>query len=86
MASLNDDSGYGGSIAGESQIGPADLNEWHAGLMEDRPTPSNTPVLPGDLNDGLFSLMLALRDKKHADYAIAEQGKQIVASHVHQLL
>jgi mitofusin len=67
MASLNNDSGYGGSIAGESQMGPADLSGWHAGLMEDRPTPSNTPVLPGELNEGLFSLTLALRDKKHAD-------------------
>ncbi|EDN05882.1 conserved hypothetical protein [Histoplasma mississippiense (nom. inval.)] len=41
MASLNSDSGYGGSIMGES----AD------GLMEDRPTPSHTPVLPGQFNE-----------------------------------
>ncbi|KAL2371161.1 mitofusin [Blastomyces gilchristii SLH14081] len=58
MASLNHDSGYGGSIMGES----AD------GLMGDRPTPSHTPVVPGQLNEA------------------AEHERQIVASHVHQLL
>ncbi|EER38763.1 transmembrane GTPase fzo1 [Histoplasma capsulatum H143] len=58
MASLNSDSGYGGSIMGES----AD------GLMEDRPTPSHTPVLPGQFNEA------------------AEHERQVVASHVHQLL
>lgn len=42
MASLNNDSGYGGSIAGDSMDG------FHSALMEDRPTPSSTPrMLPG---------------------------------------
>lgn len=45
MASLNHDSGYGGSVMGESADG------YRAGLMEDRPTPSHTPVLPGQFND-----------------------------------
>ncbi|PGH32783.1 mitofusin [[Emmonsia] crescens] len=62
MASLNHDSGYGGSVMGESADG------YRAGLMEDRPTPSHTPVLPGQFNDA------------------AEHERQVVASHVHQLL
>ncbi|OJD13453.1 hypothetical protein AJ78_06087 [Emergomyces pasteurianus Ep9510] len=45
MASLNHDSGYGGSIMGES------LDGYPSGLMEDRPTPSHTPVLPGQFNE-----------------------------------
>ncbi|KAL1998351.1 hypothetical protein VTN02DRAFT_6358 [Thermoascus thermophilus] len=65
MASLNQDSGYGGSIAGDSAV---DRGSWHSGLMEDRPTPKHTPTLPGEFNPA------------------AEQEKQVVASHVHQLL
>ncbi|KAK2798626.1 hypothetical protein FQN50_008784 [Emmonsiellopsis sp. PD_5] len=62
MASLNNDSGYGGSIMGDGTEG------YSVGLMEDRPTPSHTPVHAGQFN------------------AAAEHEKQVVASHVHQLL
>ena len=48
MASLNNDSGYGGSIAGGSDINAG--SGWRAGLMEDRPTPVHTPTLPGQWN------------------------------------
>lgn len=48
MASLNNDSGYGGSIAGGSDISAG--AGWRAGLMEDRPTPIHTPSLPGEWN------------------------------------
>jgi mitofusin len=49
MNALNQDSGYGGSIAGDSLI--EDHNShWQAGLLEDRPTPSHTPILPGEIN------------------------------------
>jgi mitofusin len=68
MASLNNDSGYGGSIAGESQTGAVDLDGWQAGLMEDRPTPSNTPVLPAQLSDGLFSLAFGLQERNALIY------------------
>ncbi|EFR04687.1 transmembrane GTPase fzo1 [Nannizzia gypsea CBS 118893] len=45
MSTLHQDSGYGGSVIdGSSDIGS---ESWQAGLMEDRPTPSHTPVGPG---------------------------------------
>ncbi|PGH27659.1 hypothetical protein AJ80_00673 [Polytolypa hystricis UAMH7299] len=44
IAALNQDSGYGGSIAGDGVDG------YHAGLLEDRPTPVHTPLLPGQTN------------------------------------
>lgn len=49
MASLNHDSGYGGSIAGDSARSDSNV-AWRAGLMEDRPTPSHTPTRPGEWN------------------------------------
>ncbi|KAJ5508641.1 hypothetical protein N7527_010784 [Penicillium freii] len=65
MTSLNQDSGYGGSIADTEE----DANSaWRAGLMEDRPTPVHTPTRPGEWNPA------------------AEHEKQVVASHVSQLL
>lgn len=66
MASLNDDSGYGGSIAGDSAANGE--SQWRSGLMQDRPTPRHTPTLPGEWNPA------------------AEHERQIVASHVHQLM
>ncbi|KAJ5178177.1 uncharacterized protein N7500_000876 [Penicillium coprophilum] len=65
MTSLNQDSGYGGSIA-DTEEDPS--SAWRAGLMEDRPTPVHTPTRPGEWNPA------------------AEHEKQIVASHVSQLL
>ncbi|KAJ5186771.1 hypothetical protein N7449_009765 [Penicillium cf. viridicatum] len=65
MTSLNQDSGYGGSVADTEE----DANSaWRAGLMEDRPTPVHTPTRPGEWNPA------------------AEHEKQVVASHVSQLL
>jgi mitofusin 2 len=54
MASLGQDSGYGGSVAGDglTDIGPS----WRAGLLEDRETPSHTPTFPGELNSAGMSL------------------------------
>lgn len=40
MHSLNQDSGYGGSIAGDS----SHLHEWHDGMMEDKPTTSRGQI------------------------------------------
>ncbi|EZF29100.1 hypothetical protein H109_00110 [Trichophyton interdigitale MR816] len=49
MSTLHEDSGYGGSIIdGNSDIGS---ESWQAGLMEDRPTPSHTPVGPGYMSN-----------------------------------
>ncbi|KAJ5101940.1 hypothetical protein NUU61_004162 [Penicillium alfredii] len=68
MASLNHDSGYGSSIAGDSAMGADAHASWHADLMEDRPTPAHTPTRPGEWNPAV------------------EHERQVVASHVHQLL
>lgn len=45
-AMLDDDSGYGGSVADGSSANSG----WHPGITEDRPTPSHTPMLPGETN------------------------------------
>lgn len=84
MASLNQDSGYGGSIAGDSAV---DRGSWHSGLMEDRPTPKHTPTLPGEFNPAGLYLSCPAISVQHADSVFAaEHEKQVVASHVHQLL
>lgn len=48
MTYLNEDSGYGGSTVGDEFRDSTEA--WHAGLMEDRPTPMHTPILPGQSN------------------------------------
>lgn len=50
MTSLNQDSGYGGSIADGSAMEGDSSAAWRAGLMEDRPTPIHTPTRPGEWN------------------------------------
>ncbi|KAH0547605.1 hypothetical protein FGG08_000330 [Glutinoglossum americanum] len=51
-AMLENDSGYGGSIAGDSITGTGQHGGgWHPGLTEDMPTPSHTPVLMGETNE-----------------------------------
>lgn len=50
IASLNQDSGYGGSIADDSAMEGDSSAAWRAGLMEDRPTPIHTPTRPGEYN------------------------------------
>ncbi|KAF2838365.1 hypothetical protein M501DRAFT_936356 [Patellaria atrata CBS 101060] len=44
MAMIDQDSGYGGSVADGEGL----ARGWHPGITEDRPTPSHTPVLPGE--------------------------------------
>ena len=43
---LDEDSGYGGSITGDDDMG----NAWHSGMAQDRFTPEHTPVRPGESN------------------------------------
>ncbi|KAJ5587506.1 uncharacterized protein N7459_003271 [Penicillium hispanicum] len=50
MASLNNDSGYGGSMADDHAVDGDSSAAWRAGLMEDRPTPVHTPTRPGEWN------------------------------------
>ncbi|CAL5870836.1 uncharacterized protein PFLUO_LOCUS5077 [Penicillium psychrofluorescens] len=68
MTSLNQDSGYGGSIGSTADVMDGDGEDWRAGLLEDRPTPAHTPTRPGEWNPA------------------SEHERQVVASHVHQLL
>ncbi|KAF9893250.1 mitofusin [Aspergillus nanangensis] len=68
MASLNQDSGYGGSMASGSMLDGEAGGGWPSELMMDRPTPAHTPTRPGEWNPA------------------AEHERQVVASHVHQLL
>jgi mitofusin len=64
MASLNQDSGYGGSIAGDNADG--DIQDWRAGLLEDRPTPAHTPTHPGE-----YSLAGMLSDIWNQDNVVS---------------
>jgi mitofusin len=61
MASLNNDSGYGGSIASGSDFDAS--AGWRAGLMEDRPTPMHTPTLPGEWNPAGSLTSFSWRDE-----------------------
>ncbi|MCJ1388154.1 mitofusin [Xylographa bjoerkii] len=50
IASLDDDSGYGGSITGDSYTNDGSARGWHPGLTHDMPTPSHTPTVMGEDN------------------------------------
>jgi GTP-binding protein EngB required for normal cell division len=61
---LDEDSGYGGSIAdGESMA-----SGWHPGLSYDRPTPSHTPTLPGEHNPAAENERRVLASHVHQLY------------------
>lgn len=48
MASLDNDSGYGGSISDDSYVNDGSLRGWHPGITPDLPTPAYTSALPGE--------------------------------------
>lgn len=50
MASLENDSGYGGSITDDSHIHDGSARAWHPGITRDLPTPSHTPTVMGQSN------------------------------------
>ena len=50
MASLDDDSGYGGSIADDGHTNDGSARAWHPGITRDLPTPSHTPTVMGESN------------------------------------
>ena len=62
VAMLDDDSGYGGSLADGESLSRG----WHPGLTNDRPTPSHTPVLPGGNNPSgtHIQLIIIILDRK----------------------
>lgn len=63
MASLNNDSGYGGSISSGSVRDDDGGAGWQAGLMEDRPTPLHTPTHPGQWNPAGLSPVKLLANR-----------------------
>lgn len=50
MASLENDSGYGGSIMDDSHTHDGSARAWHPGITRDLPTPSHTPMVMGQSN------------------------------------
>ena len=68
MASLDNDSGYGGSIAGDSYTNDGSLGSWHPGLTEDRPTPMHTPTRPGEYNPAAENERRVLASHVHQLY------------------
>ena len=50
IASLDDDSGYGGSVADGSYSNDGSARGWLPGLTRDLPTPSHTPTMMGESN------------------------------------
>ncbi|KAI9775551.1 MAG: mitofusin [Geoglossum umbratile] len=65
-AMLENDSGYGGSVAGDPIAGAGQPGGgWHPGLTEDMPTPSHTPVLMGETNEASENERRALASHVH---------------------
>ncbi|KAI1935208.1 mitofusin [Ophidiomyces ophidiicola] len=82
ITSLNQDSGYG-SVIGDAYRDSAEA--WHAGLMEDRPTPAHTPILPGHSHlSGRYS-EYGLLSVSVPNTATAQNEKLVFANHIHQL-
>ena len=50
MATLDNDSGYGGSIADDNYTNDGSVRGWHPGITQDLPTPSHTPTVMGESN------------------------------------
>lgn len=61
QAILDQDSGYGGSIAGDED----GSNSWHSSLSQDRFTPEHTPVRPGESNAASENERRALASHVH---------------------
>ncbi|KAK4691964.1 hypothetical protein P7C71_g5150, partial [Lecanoromycetidae sp. Uapishka_2] len=50
MSTLDNDSGYGGSIADDTYSNDGSSKGWHLGETRDLPTPAHTPTLRGETN------------------------------------
>ncbi|MCJ1377061.1 mitofusin [Xylographa soralifera] len=68
IASLDDDSGYGGSITGDSYINDGSVRGWHPGLIHDMPTPSHTPTVMGEDNPAAENERRVLASHVHQLY------------------
>src|SRR5271154_3506579 len=67
IAELEHDSGYG-SMMGDGQGTSGDMRAWHDELLQDRPTPAHTPVLPGETNSAAESERKILASHVHQLY------------------
>ena len=68
ISTLDHDSGYGGSIAGESYSNDGSSKGWHPGLTPDLPTPAHTPTLPGENNPASENERRVLASHIHQSY------------------
>ncbi|MCJ1478843.1 mitofusin [Lambiella insularis] len=68
IASLDDDSGYGGSMAGDSYTNDGSARGWHPGLTHDLPTPAHTPTLMGETNPAAENERRVLASHVHQLY------------------
>ena len=68
MATLDNDSGYGGSIAGDSHVSEGSARGWNPGLTYDLPTPSHTPTLLGESNAASEHEKQVLASHVHQQY------------------
>lgn len=68
IASLEEDSGYGGSIAGDSYTNDGSARGWHPGLTHDLPTPAHTPTQMGESNPAAENERRVLASHVHQLY------------------
>lgn len=68
MAMMDNDSGYGTSVSGDSYTNDGAVRGWHPGLTEDRPTPTLTPRVPGEYNPAVENERKILAGHVHQLY------------------
>ena len=68
MASLDNDSGYGTAHDDDSYTNDGIVRGWHPGLTEDRPMPSHTPTLRGEINPAAENERKVLAGHVHQMY------------------
>lgn len=74
MSMLDQDSGYGGSIVDGDTSG----RTWHPTIVEDRPTPPPTPILPGGTGSAEHD-----RQRSHVLQLRYNQNKNALARAIH---
>ena len=84
MASLDNDSGYGGSIAGDSHTDGGSARGWHPSLTYDLPTPSHTPVSLGESNPASDHERQVLAGHVHQQYY--HQNRVILARAINRTM
>lgn len=65
---MDNDSGYGTSVSGDSYTNDGAVRGWHPGLTADRPTPTLTPRVPGEYNPAVENERKILAGHVHQLY------------------